>query len=263
MFKKVLFSIIFIISLPYVLSAQYNFAQEIGITIGPATFQTDFGERNDFETNSGNAGVSFGLLHYFNFSSGSYFSSYFNEHIRVRSELSFNTTNLRHFGKWVNSDSNSLGQEQLQAMRGASTVLNLGIQGELNFIKIHSFENSIGSFGPYVSLGLAYSYYNSKITSTLGTMGEIDITHPKYLPPSNGRTNGFSSESKTVLSFTTGFGTRYKLTKMSDLLVDMRFQSFTSDWVDGLNPNKQLYKENKSNDWMVWFNFGYIHYLEF
>jgi hypothetical protein len=50
---------------------------------------------------------------------------------------------------------------------------------------------------------------------------------------------------------------------MSDLLVDMRFQYFSSDWVDGLNPNKQVYTENKANDWMVWFNVGYIHYLEF
>jgi hypothetical protein len=50
---------------------------------------------------------------------------------------------------------------------------------------------------------------------------------------------------------------------MSDLMFDIRYQGFNSDWVDGLNPNKKIYKENKSNDSQVWFNLGYIMYLEF
>lgn len=46
-------------------------------------------------------------------------------------------------------------------------------------------------------------------------------------------------------------------------MFETRFQMYNSDWIDGLNPNKDLYKENKYNDWQVWFNFGYIYYLEF
>jgi hypothetical protein len=57
-------------------------------------------------------------------------------------------------------------------------------------------------------------------------------------------------------------GTRYKLAPLSDLMVDLRFQYFFSNWVDGLNPNPTIYKENKANDWLVWFNFGYIYYLQ-
>jgi hypothetical protein len=45
-------------------------------------------------------------------------------------------------------------------------------------------------------------------------------------------------------------------------MIDLRFQYyFFSNWVDGLNPNPEIYKENKANDWLVWFNVGYIYYL--
>jgi hypothetical protein len=44
-------------------------------------------------------------------------------------------------------------------------------------------------------------------------------------------------------------------------MVDLRFQYYFSNWVDGLNPDPKIYKENKANDWLVWFNFGYIYYL--
>jgi hypothetical protein len=43
-------------------------------------------------------------------------------------------------------------------------------------------------------------------------------------------------------------------------MIDLRFQYFFSNWVDGLNPNPAAYyKENKANDWLVWLN-GYIYY---
>ena len=49
---------------------------------------------------------------------------------------------------------------------------------------------------------------------------------------------------------------------MSDLVLDMRAQYFNSDWVDGLNPNKDLFKENKNNDWLTFVGLGYIFYLD-
>jgi hypothetical protein len=263
MFKKILPTLITLISVINASHAQFNLAHEIGVTIGPVAFQSDYGERHDFETNAGNTGYAVGLIHYINFSSKADRNTYFNEHFKVRSELSYSSTSFRHFGKWVDQGNNSIGKVQLRAMRGASKIMNLGIQGEFHPVKIHDFENTIGAFDPYASLGLAYSFYNAEATSTLGPLGTSLTTIPKYLTPSDGRPNGFSNESKTVLSVIAGIGTRYKLTTMSDLLVDMRFQYFTSDWVDGLNPNKQIYTENKANDWMVWFNIGYIQYLEF
>ena len=263
MFKKIPLLLLLLISTHYNLHAQYNLAHEIGITFGPVAFQSDYGERHDIETNAGNTGFGIGLVHYINFSSRANYGNYFNDHFKVRTELSYNSTSFRHFGKWVDQGSNSLGKQQLRAMRGSSKMVNLGFQGEFHFVNIHDFENTIGAFGPYASLGVLYSFYDAQATSTLGPLGTSATTIPKYLTPSDGRPNGFSNESKGVLSVVAGLGTRYKLTTMGDLLVDMRFQYFSSDWVDGLNPNKQVYTENKANDWMVWFNVGYIHYLEF
>ena len=87
-------------------------------------------------------------------------------------------------------------------------------------------------------------------------------TFPKYLDPSEGRPYGFSTETGTVWSIVSSIGTRYKLAPLSDLMIDFRLQYFSSDWVDGLNENRDLYKENKANDWLAWLNVGYIYYLQ-
>jgi hypothetical protein len=43
-------------------------------------------------------------------------------------------------------------------------------------------------------------------------------------------------------------------------MIDLRFQYyFSGGWT---NPNPEIYKENKANDWLVWFNVGYIYYLQ-
>jgi hypothetical protein len=42
-------------------------------------------------------------------------------------------------------------------------------------------------------------------------------------------------------------------------MVDLRWQYFFDDTVDGLDHNLD---SNKANDWLVWLNFGYIYYLD-
>lgn len=263
MFKKIIPSLLILLTFYNSSSAQYRISHEIGLTSGPSTFKSDYGERNDLETNVGNSGLTVGFLHYINFSSNAVRDTYFSEHFKVRSELSFSSTKFNNFGKWVNQATLSTGKEQLKAMSGSSNLLSLGVQLEYHFKKIHDFENTIGTFDPYLSIGLAYSFYSAEVTSTLGPLGTSITTPPKYLTPSDGRPHGFSTESKGVASLISGIGVRYKLTRMGDLLVDMRSQYFASDWVDGLNPNKEIYKENKAKDWIVWFNLGYIQYLDF
>ena len=118
------------------------------------------------------------------------------------------------------------------------------------------------SWGPFISLGGQFSYYNTKASSTLGPLGTPETTFPKYLVPSDGRPHGYSTESGSVWSVVSSIGTRYKLSPLQDAMIDLRFQYFFSNWVDGLNPNPEIYKENKANDWLVWFNLGYIYYLQ-
>lgn len=264
MLKPIVITLLALIGIPTIANAQSKIAQEVGIIFGPVSFQSDYGQRNNFDTNVGNTGFGIGLVHFINFSANNNRESFLTEHFKVRSELSFNTTKLEHFGEWVEREKAKNLVQHLRAMHGTSTLVNLGAQVEFSpFMKIHDFENTIGSFSPYLSLGFQVSYYSTKTSSRLGQLGIPLTTYPKYLTPSDGRQFGFSSENGVVLSATLGVGVHYKLTKMDDLMFEMRYQGFNSDWVDGLNPNKDLYKENKSNDSQVWFNVGYIYYLEF
>lgn len=264
MFKPIILTIVAFFGISNIAIAQSDLAQEVGIIFGPTTFQSDYGERNNFDTNVGNNGFGIGIVHFINFSANNNRESFFTEHFKVRSELSFNHTKLEHFGEWVENEKRKNLVRHLRGMHGTSTLVNLGAQLEFSpFMKIHDFENTIGSFSPYVSLGFQVSYYKTKVSSRLGQLGLPVTTYPKYLSPSDGRQFGFSSENGVVLSATLGVGVHYKLTTMSDLMFEVRYQGYNSDWVDGLNPNKDIYKENKSNDSQVWFNAGYIYYLEF
>lgn len=234
-----------------------GFSHEIGAIVGPVAFQSDYGERGDASTFTGNTGFAIGLVHYMNFSYNSECNCYsrqnfFNDHFKVRSELSYIKADLQHKGQWA--EKNSVFGEQLRNMRGEASIINLGMQLEYFPFSIRDFSNTIGAFAPYVSLGAQFSSYSPEATSTTGPLTVLN-TPVKYR-------NGFTNEDGTTWSLISSVGTRYKLSEYSDLLVDLRFQYYFSDWVDGLKPDPNVYKENKSNDWMVWLNFGYIYYID-
>ena len=63
----------------------------------------------------------------------------------------------------------------------------------------------------------------------------------------------------TTWSVVGSVGTRYKLTILSDLMIDLRWQYFFNNEVDGLD---HKLPSDKANDWLVWLNFGYIYYLD-
>ncbi|MBF7091074.1 glutamate dehydrogenase [Flavobacterium sp. ALJ2] len=263
MFKNTIISLLISFIFSHNSNAQSRLAHEIGIIAGPISFRSDYGQRDNASTNVGNTGFGIGLVHFLNFSYNSRRENYLNEHFKVRSEISFNKTNLEHFGATVNGNPNSIGVKQLKAMSGKSTLANIGFQLEYSpFMRIHAYENTVGGFSPYISIGAQFSYYSTKVSSTLGPLGNTATTFPKYLTPSDGHQYGFSNQSGTVLSVTYGAGVHYKLAPLHDLLFEARFQYYNSDWIDGLNPNKNIYKENKSNDNQIWFNFGYVYYLD-
>jgi len=258
MAKLKIFTIFLTIILPHFSFAQI--AHEIGVIAGRVEFRSDYGQRNDLETNIDNMGFGIAVVDYMGFSYYDNLNKYFKEHFKVRSELSYSETKLQHYGDWV--EKNSFTAKQLQAMRGSTQLFSVGCQLEYSFKHIHDFEREIGSWAPYVAIGPQFSYYTAKAWSNMGEIGTPLTTPVKYLIPSDGHPNGYSNESKTVFSATLNLGIRYKLTVMSDLVLDTRAQYFASDWVDGLNPNKDLYKENKQNDWLTFVGIGYILYLD-
>lgn len=240
--------------------AQYGFSHEIGVIAGPVAFQSDYGERRNYDTNAGNTGYGIGLIHYLNFSYKADCNcytpeTYFNDHFKLRSELSYNKTELRHYGEYVEGNRKKLFNRQLRAMRGSTAVTNIGMQLEFFPLSIRDFTSTVGALAPFVSLGGQFSFYDPEAYSTLGKLDTPATTPVKYF---NATQNG----SGTVWSVVGSVGTRYKLSPLSDLMVDLRWQYYFSNWVDGLNPNPDLYPENRANDWLVWFNVGYIYYIQ-
>ena len=251
---------LFVVALGFSLesSAQYGFSHEIGVIVGPVAFQSDYGERYDMSTNLGNTGYGIGLIHYLNFSYKADCNcytpeTYFNDHFKLRSELSYNKTELQHFGQWT--ERGNLFSTQLKGMRGSTAVTNVGMQLEFFPLSIRDFTAKIGSFAPFISLGGQFSFYDPEAFSTLGPLNSPISTPVKYL-------NATTNQGGTVWSIVGSVGTRYRLSPVSDLMVDFRLQYYFSNWVDGLNPDPKIYLENRANDWNVWFNFGYIYYLQ-
>ncbi|WP_281323070.1 THC0290_0291 family protein [Flavobacterium aestivum] len=260
MIKIKTLALLLLINLPYISFSQSEIAHEIGVVAGRTELRSDYGQRNNTQTNLSNMGFGIAVIDYLNFSYTDNLNMYVKEHFKVRSELSYSKNELQHYGEWVKKT--SLAGKQLQAMKGSTQLVSLGFQIEFYPLNIHDFENTIGSFAPYISIGPQVSYYTTNASSSMGDLGNSATTFYKFLTPSDGHSHGYSNESKFAFSQTLNIGTRYKLTKMSDLILDLRAQYFNSDWVDGLNPNKDLYKENKGNDWLTFVGVGYIVYLD-
>jgi hypothetical protein len=240
--------------------AQFGFSHEVGVIVGPVAFQSDYGVRHDMKTNFGNTGFGIGLIHYLNFAYRADCNcyapmTYFNDHFKLRSELSYNKTKLEHFGKWVDRNPERLWVQQLRAMKGETSVTDIGMQLEYFPFSIRDFSARVGAWAPFVSLGAHFSIYNPEAYSELGQLDTPLTTPVKYI-------GATTNDGGTVWSVVSSVGTRYKLTELSDLMVDFRLQYYFSDWVDGLRPDPEVYKENKANDWNVWLNFGYIYYLD-
>lgn len=260
MVRKIKYLLLILVVTPITMQAQFGgFSHEVGAFIGGVAFQSDFGLRHDFETNSKNVGFGIGLVHYLNFSYSAECNcynpeTYFNDHFKLRSELSYNSTKLEHFGKWV--DKESIWGAQLRAMKGESKVTDLGMQLEYFPFSIREFSATDGAWAPFVSLGAHYSFYTNDTYSELGPLGTSATTYPDYLP------NGYESGSGSTWSVVSSVGTRYKLTKLSDLFLELRWQYYFTDWVDGLKKDPELHSENKANDWNLWLHVGYIYYLD-
>lgn len=252
--------------------SQLGFSHELGVITGPLQFRSDYGSRNNEETNLGNLGFGFGIVHYINFSyradCNCYSTdTYFNDHFKLRNEISWNRTNLEHFGEWVAPDRTSDNADRLRAHSGVAQNFDIGTQLEFFPKSIRSFQAFGYRLAPYGSVGVHYTAFRPKASTTYG-----DTSDPFYagvFDPNNIYSHWFDNTQPgdpypiqvnggSSWSVVASAGVRYKLDRLSDLLLDVRWQYFFSDWVDGLNHNLEY---NKHNDWLVWVNIGYIFYL--
>jgi len=71
---------------------------------------------------------------------------------------------------------------------------------------------------------------------------------------------GVDLEPGTTWSVVLGAGMRYKLGVSSDLVMNMQWRYYDTDFLDGLDHDNP---QNKFNDLIFWLNFGYIYYINF
>ncbi len=250
--------------------AQLGFSHEIGVIAGPVAFQSDFGVRRDFETNSGNTGIGVGIVHYINFAYRADCNCYstdtfFNDHFKLRNEISWNKTQLNHFGKWVDASRTTDSADRLRGHSGVAQNFDIGTQIEFFPKSIRSFQAFGYSFAPFVSLGVHFTAYNPDYDTSYGDGNPSNVANNFYqgwvdaAEPNVNEDPFLINENGTTWSVVGSIGTRYKLTVLSDLMIDLRWQYFFSNEVDGLDHNLS---SNKAKDWLVWLNFGYIYYLD-
>lgn len=272
---KKLTAVLFFLFTAFVCDAQLGFSHEIGAIVGPVEFRSDFGSRNEEETNLGNSGIGIGIIHYINFAyradCNCYSAdTYFNDHFKLRSEISWNKTILDHHGQWVGPDNISINADRLRAHHGVAENLDIGMQLEYFPKSIRSFQAFAYKFAPFVSLGIHYTSSSPQGSTDFGDNNINNANNiysywysdDRYLPSVPiGQTREYpiNLEQRSDWSMVTSVGVRYKLTVLSDLMLDLRWQLYFNDWIDGFN-HKLSY--NKFNDWLIWLNFGYIYYLD-
>lgn len=233
---------------------QWGVGQEIGVVAGPLAFFSDYGIRYNFETNTGNTGWGVGIVHYMNFAykadCNCYATyNYFNDHFKIRTELDYLQSELRHFGGVAAK--NNTGGEQLRAMIGSSRVFEVGAHLEWHPFSIRDYTAFAYPFVPFFSLGANFVSYNPDAYSTLGPLEE-NLFHTFK--------GGVNTETGSTWSIVANAGARYRLGRFDDLVVNINWRYYDTDWLDGLNHDNP---QNKAKDLVFWMNIGYIYYLNF
>jgi hypothetical protein len=226
-----------------------TFMHEVGIFLGPVSTQTDYGERGDFKSNTGNIGLSIGLTHTLSFYNG---RSYLEENLRMRTEFSYASTKLKYYGAYVDPADTSVAANQLRAMKGKTQYANIGIQFELNAINIQKRHGDINFYG---TIGGMYSMGTSTVSSTLGNINTSGIL-PAFLTDD---VDEYRNDKFNTFAMTAGFGVNFDLGRNSRIFAEYRNQFFFSDWVDGLNAKN--FEPNKKNDAAAQLSFGIAFYL--
>ena len=244
--------------------AQLDLSHEVGVSFGPVTMQTDYGERHHLPSSTA---TSFGVSasHYLSFYGSNYNwrngASYFSDHFKLKTDFSYYTnTNLEHKGRWAEDNPASEFDDKIRAMSGSTKIMSFGTQLEYYFKNLEDYGllfNDDDKFAPYVSAGVQYSSFTPEFSTSYGN-GDY-INNPSILPDP-WQEDAIFLEKDNTFSLTLGLGTRYKMKGDFDLFVEARYQYFFTDTVDGLDAPHDV-SGSKFNDTLIYFNVGAIFHL--
>ena len=255
--KKVLPLIIAFISLLYSESSfsQSSLSHEVGATFGAASYQTDFGQRNDFPSANA-ATMTFGVTYYLKFFGNQYSwrsgSSYFSSHFKLKTEFNYmNNKTIRHEG-------NLKDNPQLQRMTGEIKMYNIGTNLEYYFFDMEDYSSYFqnkSKLNPFINVGIHYSFYDPDILIDGESLEGNEELYKELIP--KWQEGAIYLESDGTFAASVGGGIRYSISDV-DLVLEGRWQHFFSDKVDGLD---DISSDSASdyNDTMVIVNMGIVY----
>ena len=246
------FKLFILLAVSFVLSnklhAQSQGNLEGSINLGLASFQTDYGERGDIRSSlTGNIGFAVGGSLYLNFFNKDplYGSdpNWSQRHLKLKLEGSYLRANLEHF----------IDTDVRKYMKGRASVINFG-----GILEYHPFvipdyiPEKERKTSPYLGIGVMGGYS----MPTEKDSGLLQAYQP-YTDKDGEAQIPVITDSFFTYSLVLSTGIRYKLDDASAIMLDMRWQYFDSDYIDGLSPNPALVK-NIHNDWLYYLNVGYV-----
>jgi len=266
-YMKIFYRILIIILL-FPLSNSYaqmdlrDLSHEFGVSFGPVTMQTDYGERHHLPSSTP---TSFGIAfaHYLSFYGSNYNwrngASFFSDHFKLKTDVSYYFNNdLEHKGQYAEQD--GIFGDKIRAMKGTTKIFNVGTQLEFYFKNLEDYGllfNDDNKFAPYIGAGIQYSSYTPTMTTDFGN-GDF-VADPTILPDP-WQENAVFLEKDNTFALTLSAGTRYKFDDF-DLFIDARWQYFFSDKVEGLDAPHDV-SGSKFNDTLIYFSFGAIFDLD-
>ena len=248
MLRKTLLLFISILSFASAKAQGGSYYQEIGIMSGPVFFQGDFGEKGSSENITSNVGVSGSLVYYVSLNNN---NGGLERNLKVRFDATLMSVSLNHYGKYT--ESNTPFGEKLRAMQSDVKVSNVGFQ--LEYYPFETDDYGGSGLTPYIATGAQLNVYTANATSSLGPIGNSNTVPAKYV-------DGFKDSNGTAFSMTGALGVRYKLSSSGAVVLEGQFKYYYSDWIEGMNPDPKVYKENKNNDFSGTIQIGYIYYLD-
>lgn len=248
MFQKTFLLFIGIISFASAEAQSGDYYREVGIMTGPVFFQGDFGEKGSTENITSNVGISGSIVYYLSLNNN---NGGLERNLKLRLDATLMSVSLNHYGKYAESVG-SFG-DKLRAMQSDVKVSNVGFQ--LEYYPFETDDYGGSGLSPYIAPGFQINMYSANASSTLGSIGNLNTVPAKYV-------DGFKDSSGTAFSMTGALGVRYKLSDSGAVILEGQFKYYFSDWIEGMNPDPKIYKENKNNDFSGTIQIGYVYYLD-
>jgi len=254
--KKVLPLMIAFIALLYSESSfsQSSLSHEVGATFGVASYQTDFGQRNDFPSANA-ATMTFGITYYLKFFGSQYSwrsgSSYFSSHFKLKTEFNYmNNKTIRHEVDY--------NDDRMKSMTGQIKMYNIGTNLEFYFFDMEdysSYYRNDNKLNPFINVGIHYSFYDPDILFDGESLEDQDEPYDNLIP--KWQDGAIFLEKDATFAASVGAGIRYSISDV-DLVLEGRWQHFFSDKVDGLDDTSSNSASNY-NDTMVIVNAGIVY----